>query len=303
MLFDGDAAGKAAQARAMETFLNEDVVVRGITLPDEYDPDEFVKEKGHAALADLLKNAPYLLDQRILEIASEAGGHTEGKVRAVDQILPWIAKIPSETARFARIQNLSAMFSISADALERRVQQLAPATKGRPQQFTSRGVSSMKSKDSLDPTEERFLEVIVAFPNLILTAEGIDRAVEGIQSELVQNQIQILLDFIKNKASLGPQIEFDAEILESVKSAEIKRILSKALVTSEQEKGKDFGSTERLEELKQEFKDLVSKLNRRAMEKRRDYLRTIILKADSSGNKAEVQNLVQEYNELVKKLM
>ena len=56
--FDGDSAGKKAAARAADRvlpLLKPGYSLRFITLPDDLDPDEFIKEHGKTALEDFLK--------------------------------------------------------------------------------------------------------------------------------------------------------------------------------------------------------------------------------------------------------
>lgn len=309
VVFDGDEAGIQAQSRAMETFLNEDVVVRGVTLPDEFDPDEFIREKGSDAFRALLSSAPYLLDQRILDLARSSGSQTEGKARALDQILPWLAKLSSETARLIRLDQLSGLFGIEVAILERRAKELrtqGARTKNPPVVSLGNNANPAILSEISDPTEMRFLELVLQHPELwgqgLGPASEAGSILEGIQSEKIRDLVLRILELAKAGNQPG------AEILEWTENPKIRAILARGLVTADQEQGKESGTKgtgekgEAQAALIREFKDLNLKLARRGKERRRDSLRAIILRADSSGQSTELARLMSEYNELVKSL-
>lgn len=58
LMYDGDEAGIRAARRAVGLFLAQDVDLRVLVLPDELDPDEYIEEHGHAALRQLIGDAP-----------------------------------------------------------------------------------------------------------------------------------------------------------------------------------------------------------------------------------------------------
>lgn len=310
LLFDGDSAGKEAQARAMELFLSEDLVVRGVTLPEEYDPDEFVRARGAEELASLLKHAPYLLDQRILDLMSQAGAHAEARARAVEQILPWIAQLSSETSRLMRIEELSNLFDVKVDALERRVNELRaqmPSKKSSArtqQQGVSRPAVTRVTKimvpargaqaQLVDPLDAKLVEHLIRHPKLMLT---IDRAavLEGIETEASKELASKLFD------AAGTANELSSDLLEWTADAGLKALISRSLVLAERDRDAEH-TAETLQTLTTEIKDLEKKLNRRGLERRKDTLRAIIMKADGSGQTTEFSKLMSEYNELVKRL-
>ena len=316
MLFDGDAAGKEAQIRAMETFLDEDVVVRGITLPDEYDPDEFVRVRGAETLAAMVKSAPFALDQRILELASQAGSHMESRARAIDEILPWIAKMSSDTARLVRIQELANLFGVGFDVLERRISQLRSAppsnrsqsmngsaqASARPQTFVGsvtkllRPNSASSAVAGVDGLDAKLIETLIRYPHLISEISDKNGILTGLETDATKKIVEQLL-----VANTGAPTEVGADIVETTDAPALKTILNRALIVAEQEKDKQR-TPEEQELLVQEIKDLEKRLIRKDLERRKDGLRTVIMKADSAGDVETMSKLMSEYRELVKKL-
>ena len=58
LVFDGDDAGQAAAARAVERFLAQDVDLRILTLPTKLDPADFLELEGTEAFKTLASQAP-----------------------------------------------------------------------------------------------------------------------------------------------------------------------------------------------------------------------------------------------------
>lgn len=58
LVYDGDAAGVNAAARAVERFVEQDVDLRVLTLPESLDPDEFLNAHGTTAFESLIQSAP-----------------------------------------------------------------------------------------------------------------------------------------------------------------------------------------------------------------------------------------------------
>lgn len=63
--FDGDAAGQKATLRGLEILAAENLDVRVVSLPDDMDPDDFVRKKGKDAFEELLDEALPLIDYKL----------------------------------------------------------------------------------------------------------------------------------------------------------------------------------------------------------------------------------------------
>ncbi len=58
LVLDGDEAGRKRAGEVLQLFVAENVDVRVLTLPEEFDPAEFLLERGAEALAALIDRAP-----------------------------------------------------------------------------------------------------------------------------------------------------------------------------------------------------------------------------------------------------
>ncbi len=98
--FDPDTAGANAAEKSISMLTEEGFEVRVVTLEGGFDPDRFVRERGIRAYAEALKEArrhsDFLIDRaRVLFPQRSA----EGKVAAVNYLLPHIRRMPSRIAR------------------------------------------------------------------------------------------------------------------------------------------------------------------------------------------------------------
>ena len=70
--FDGDDAGRKASLRALETFLQAGLLGRGVFIPQGYDPDTLIQERGVAAFRGLLERSELLIEMFLRQQAEIA---------------------------------------------------------------------------------------------------------------------------------------------------------------------------------------------------------------------------------------
>ena len=98
--YDPDSAGMAATERSLALLLEAGFEAKGLALPGGLDPDEFIHKRGAAAYGELLKSAPSYLDYLTERAAKTHDVRTpEGKVAAVNAILPYLIKVPNPMLR------------------------------------------------------------------------------------------------------------------------------------------------------------------------------------------------------------
>jgi DNA primase len=101
--YDPDTAGQAATERSLVVLLEQDFDVRVLALPPigdrKADPDLFIREKGAEAYLKLLKEAPTYVDYLIGRARHMDLSTGEGKLRAVNFLLPYVQKIPNGILR------------------------------------------------------------------------------------------------------------------------------------------------------------------------------------------------------------
>ena len=101
--YDPDIAGQAATERSLSTLLEQDFEVRVLSLPPvgdkKADPDLYIREKGKDAYEKQLREAlPYInyLANRTRNMDLTTA---EGKLKALNYLLPYLQKIPNKMIR------------------------------------------------------------------------------------------------------------------------------------------------------------------------------------------------------------
>ncbi len=97
--YDPDAAGQAATERSIAILLEQDFEVRVLALPGKADPDKFIREQGPDAYMRVLKESPPYVDYLIARARQMDMTTAEGKLRAVNFLLPYVQKIPNRILR------------------------------------------------------------------------------------------------------------------------------------------------------------------------------------------------------------
>jgi DNA primase len=118
LLFDGDEAGLKAAKRAAPLFLAEEMTGRVALLPAGHDPDSFVREKGLAAVLELLGQAAPLPEFFLEQLIARYGLDLDGKRLIVGELKTLVAATASPLYRRLIIGHFAERLGIDAQAIE-----------------------------------------------------------------------------------------------------------------------------------------------------------------------------------------
>ncbi|HYN26625.1 MAG TPA: DNA primase, partial [Pyrinomonadaceae bacterium] len=109
--YDGDRAGVQAAKKAIETLLAEDLEVKVLVLPDNADPDEFIRRSGaneyQRRRGEAQPHIQFVIDQAVRDRKLTNPAEKEA---AIDEVLPFIRAVRSGIQR-------REYFDIAADSL------------------------------------------------------------------------------------------------------------------------------------------------------------------------------------------
>lgn len=118
LLFDGDKAGVKAALRGIDLVLEQDMNVKLVMLPENEDPDSFVKKVGGDAFEDYLQtNAQDFIYFKTKLLKEEAKQDPIKKVELIKDIVRSISKIPDPLKRSVYIKEVSAVMSMEEELL------------------------------------------------------------------------------------------------------------------------------------------------------------------------------------------
>ncbi|MCL6588614.1 MAG: DNA primase [Firmicutes bacterium] len=114
LAYDADLAGQQATIRGMEILSEAGLTVKIVVLPAGDDPDSLIRNKGAAEFDFLLKNALNLTDFKLKLAIQEYDLNTpEGKVSAVQAVLPQIALLDNNISREIYLRRMAREVGIS----------------------------------------------------------------------------------------------------------------------------------------------------------------------------------------------
>ena len=129
--FDGDRGGRKAAWRALENALpqlKDDKSLHFLFLPEEHDPDSYIRAYGKAQFEDALLNQSKPLSEYFWEHLSDGINLNtqEGKAELVKTSSPLLAQITAPALAYLLKQRLSELVGIDPDNLARLLGQEAP---------------------------------------------------------------------------------------------------------------------------------------------------------------------------------
>jgi DNA primase len=180
--YDPDVAGQAATERSISMLLESDFEVRVLALPPigdkKADPDLFIREKGAEAYTKALKDSPpyvdYLIDRaRKMDLTTG-----EGKLRAVNFLLPYVQKIPNRILRSEWATRISQQLRIDEPVLR------AALTKAVAERRSEVKTQPQLVGKAAKPIERRLIRMLVE-------AEGFRR---DLAKQLQENRLYLGLE-------------------------------------------------------------------------------------------------------------
>jgi DNA primase len=124
--FDPDTAGTSATLRSLNIFLENGLKIRVMALPGGDDPDEFVKKNGAKAYCHLLDRAPAYFDYLLDLARAEHNVRTiEGKVAAVEKMLPYLVRLPNRIERLEQTKKVAEFFQVDESTLREELKRAA----------------------------------------------------------------------------------------------------------------------------------------------------------------------------------
>jgi len=183
--YDGDSAGRTAAARAVPLGLEKGLNVDVLVLPDDLDPDAFVRQHGRDRYLALVKKAApgldFLVDSLTAGVRMDI---PEEKGKVVRTVVREIEKAPDPVARGEYLRRASAKLGVAEDLLRNIIERKAPDKKA-------------EEPGLFCPAEKRLFQILMSDPALAtdVFAECGEEIFQGLRSEPV---FQYFLECFRN---------------------------------------------------------------------------------------------------------
>lgn len=273
LLFDGDTAGLKAAMRAVPLFLEEQLTAKVVVLPDDHDPDTFIRAHGKDGLMALLAKAQSLPEFVFDELQRQHGMGVEGKSRIVTELRPIISAIGDrDLQRTLFVSHFSDKLGITPEQLMEGV----PATNSPPRQ-----AASPPRPVTLTKNEEKLIEFLLIHPEFV--DDFLDAGLEDNITSEPGHLIVAAFKDARRHGTVGSE-----RILELVGGPE-KSLLSRLLVTA----------PSYAEEMKTEAaRDMIAWLKKNTLKAQKERLLQEISAAHSSRDESLCLRLMEQKKQM-----
>jgi DNA primase len=191
--FDGDAAGRRAAWHALEValpVLADDKAVRFMFLPEEDDPDSFVRARGQQAFQSMVAEARPLSEFLLAELRSRVDmGTADGRSRLIAEARPLLRKVAAPALQLQLLRQLAGAAELAPEELGRLTDIKVGGNRPQPARFQpSPGRSegrALPGASLMGKLERQILAYLLVCPRLAQklprslfdAEEGLDRTV------------------------------------------------------------------------------------------------------------------------------
>jgi DNA primase len=173
--FDPDTAGARATERTLGLLVEEEFQIKVLTLEQGFDPDLYIRRKGVEPYGQALRNSQKYFDYLIERARNQFPVRSaEGKVKAVNYLLPHIQRVPNRIVRDELAQEIAQKLGIDSAVLRQELRHVAG----------QRSASMVKATADAHITEaERILIRALASARQVQPGEQYISAREGVDDE------------------------------------------------------------------------------------------------------------------------
>jgi DNA primase len=154
--FDPDSAGQSATKRSLELLLTESFKVNVLSLPDNLDPDEYIRAHGPENYLKLLKGSQPFLDYIVDQaISSHDQTRPTGKVETINAILPYLRLVKDRIERAEHFERIADRLKIDSRLIREEFKKAAETRSDKV------GERAIKATLVVKPAERKLLEILI----------------------------------------------------------------------------------------------------------------------------------------------
>jgi len=283
LLFDGDEAGVKAAVRAVPHFLAEQIAGRVALLPKGHDPDTFVRAEGIEAVRRLVAGAESLPEFTFTQLVAKFGLTLDGKSRIVESLRPLVKAAASPLQRTVIISHFAEQLGLSPGQLDSLLEKAEPPAVPPPSAMTA----VRRRPESVEPltaAQKRLVAFMVLNPRFFtrLAEGGLRDCLVGSVGEIVFLQLRRLID---------TRTEVEPEELLSVLPEGAERAMVSDMLLEAMDGG---GGDDQAEMDEEEIVELLQWIRQYGLQRSSERLLKRINAVQSTGNFAELQELLRE---------
>ncbi len=282
MVYDGDTAGQMAALRALDIFIEEGVNVKVVSLPEGFDPDSFVREKGIDSFKEKINNAEKLFDYKLMVLKSQYNAKDiEGKAKISSEMLVTINKFNNAVLRSEYVKKLAETLNVKEDALLQELNKMKPVLSG----VSLKKTAEPKKAVNINPTEKLLIKLMLEEPELI------NRIKENLAPADFQDEITFKIVSTMFRLAEEGKIIDTRVLINHLGDESISRVICESAFMPDI-------SQQQKEEV---IDDCMRRLKNERAKVKRQHLHEQIKLAQHSGDEEKLQLLMREFHLLTRK--
>ncbi len=288
VVFDSDSAGQMAALRSLDLFIEEDLYVRIAVLPEGFDPDSFIREKGANEFNEIINSSLTLFDYKMSILLKRFDSKTiEGKSNIAHEMISTINKFKDQILRSEYMKKLAQALSISEDVL------LAEANQATDTVSVNRlNISLDLPSNSNKPAVEKMILKLILKDTGLISMIKQELEVCNFQDKQIKQIVSTILELEKSGKSLEAK-----ELMNFFADTYSLQIISELAFEEDKDciEGICFDDREKM------LKECLQRIKCEQIKSRKNLLHEQILAAQSKNDDQAVKELIIEYNDLVKR--
>lgn len=288
LAYDSDKAGQMATLRSLDLLLESGLKVEVMSLPEGYDPDSMIRQKGRENFEKLLSERQDFFDYKLgILIKNYDADSIEGKSKIANEMLVTINKLNSEIEKYEYIRKLAIGLKVKEEIMIAEFQNSFSKNNAYKQRSSSQnqGKDIMgMDKEPLPVTEKVLLKFMLTSPKAFaLMRKNLKK--EYFSSYLAQKTISFFFNNYSGEGDNPAQ-----KILSTVNDKEINGFVSKILMDDDIPLDKEL------------FKESLLKLRKKGVMQLKKNLKGSIKEAEVKGDKQRLKELLNEYGKIDKEV-
>lgn len=203
VLFDADAAGSNASMRGADIFLSAGLDIRIATLPEGYDPDSFVREKGRDVFLEYLNHANSIVQYKIQTLSKQYKmENPDDRAKIIHSLVESIAKIQDKIRQGIIVREIAEFFNIDERFIMQQIARVPADRVEEPQQQPDEKKVEVRQKNKYDLAEEDIIRLLIEVPELINKAQDVI-TVDELKNDDIRKILKIVYELRGQKRWLN----------------------------------------------------------------------------------------------------
>lgn len=281
LVYDPDTAGQLATLRSLDLFVEEDMDVRVVSLPEGFDPDLYVRKHGAEGFKNLVVSAEnlYAYKMRILKNRFNSQ-KSEDKAKICSEMFSTINRIDNDILKSEYIKKLSLELHINEEVLWKEINKI---NKKVPVNINAK--KNVLKQVNINPTEKLLINLMLGETEIIAQIKD-----KISSSDFQDERVAKIVEIVFSMFAQGKKPDAN-NILNHLGDEESFKLVCESSIISQIS----------IEDKHKVVDDCVQRLKNAKVKQRKQFLQEQIKVAQTMCDEQKLNSLIEEFNILVKK--